>query len=271
MIEIFISHSSQDAELARDLISLIRDAFNIPPEDIRCTSVDGYRLPGGADTDEQLRTEVSECEMFLGLLSNVSVRSTYVIFELGARWGASKKLIPLLAPGFEPSSLERPISNLNSLRCDSAAQLQQLLTELSIQLALTPNPPASYQRWIDHITSHNSDTFGKSRKSTNKQSTSRMFKTETEKLRTSPEVKILEEIRLKAAEDYPDNFSTQKYFIKQQTKAWQHLKNFSDSQLPDDILQSIVSKAKSDYPNDYSTQLYFVKKQVEAWKALNTS
>ena len=51
-LDIFISHSGQDQQIASVLIDLLRAATNIPPTRIRCTSVDGYRLPGGASTDE---------------------------------------------------------------------------------------------------------------------------------------------------------------------------------------------------------------------------
>jgi hypothetical protein len=58
MIELFISHSSRDSELAGLLVRLFRNALNLDPEKIRCTSLNGYRLPVGADVGESLRTEV---------------------------------------------------------------------------------------------------------------------------------------------------------------------------------------------------------------------
>lgn len=45
MIKVFISHSSKDVELVSKLINLFRDALNISPSEIRCTSIEGYRLP----------------------------------------------------------------------------------------------------------------------------------------------------------------------------------------------------------------------------------
>jgi hypothetical protein len=49
MLDIFISHSGKDEKLAAALIDLIIAATNVPHGRIRCTSVDGYRLPGGAN------------------------------------------------------------------------------------------------------------------------------------------------------------------------------------------------------------------------------
>jgi hypothetical protein len=52
---VFISHSSADRRLARALVELLRSALNLPADRVVCTSVDGYRLPAGADTDEARR------------------------------------------------------------------------------------------------------------------------------------------------------------------------------------------------------------------------
>jgi hypothetical protein len=73
--------------------------LNIPPEKILCTSVDGFRLVAGADTDDELRDAVLEAKTLVGIISPSSQRSSYVLFELGARWGTKKHLIPLTARG----------------------------------------------------------------------------------------------------------------------------------------------------------------------------
>jgi hypothetical protein len=103
-MDIFISHSNKDAELAGALAHLFQIAFNLDGARIRCTSVDGYRLSVGADTDEHLKQEIHQSQVLVGLITPASVQSNYVLFELGARWGAKKFLAPLLAKG-APASL----------------------------------------------------------------------------------------------------------------------------------------------------------------------
>lgn len=150
-IRLFISHSASDASLAAALVELIRSALNLPVEAIRCTSIDGYRLPGGARTEEQLRHEVHDAEAFIGIVSASSIRSTYVLFELGARWGAGRHLLPVLAPGVGPEVLSGPISGINALRADSHAQLHQLVSDLGRVLGITPSPTASYLGHIERV------------------------------------------------------------------------------------------------------------------------
>jgi TIR domain len=144
---LFISHSSGDLGIIEALVGLFRSALAISPDSLRCTSLDGYRLPGGASIDEQLRRQVHDAEAFVGLISHRSLQSMYVIFELGARWGAGKHLIPLLAPGVASRVLQSPLSALNALSCGSAAHLHQLVEELATALkSVSTLPPRTSER-----------------------------------------------------------------------------------------------------------------------------
>jgi hypothetical protein len=150
-IRLFISHSSQDHALVRLLLDLLCSALCLPAGQVRCTSIDGYRLPGGANTNVQLRAEVQDADAFIGVISAQSIKSLYVAFELGARWGAGKPLIPLLAPGIDVSLLGGPLSGLNALRSDSREQLQQLVVDVAQVLQLSPESPQVYENCIEAI------------------------------------------------------------------------------------------------------------------------
>jgi hypothetical protein len=143
-IDIFISHSGADTALAKGLIDLLLVALPLEPKRIRCTSVNGYRLEAGAETDDQLRTEIWGAEVFIGLLTEQSIGSTYVLFELGARWGAKMQLKPLLAAGKTPDTLKAPLSSLNALSCGSEEQLIQLIHEIGERLGMTPRRVDAY-------------------------------------------------------------------------------------------------------------------------------
>lgn len=144
-IEVFISHSAREADAAEELIRLLRVALALPASAIRCTSVDGYRLPGGADTNSRLRQEVIEAVALLGIISATSLRSLYVLFELGARWGTAKPFVPLLAPGTPEAILGGPLAGINALRLDREPQVQQLLSDLAAYLGRTLEPVSVYQ------------------------------------------------------------------------------------------------------------------------------
>jgi TIR domain len=148
---LFISHSHLDERYVEKLIELLRSALPLTAEQIRCTSVPGYRLKAGANVQERLRVEIERAETFVGIISERSLASAFVMFELGARWGAGKHLIPLLAPGTAAGALSGPLDDLNALRGDQGPDLHQLVADLAAALGLRHSRPAAYQRQIDRI------------------------------------------------------------------------------------------------------------------------
>lgn len=150
-ITLFISHRAVDADVARTVVELFEKALKLNARRIRCTSIDGYRLPVGADTDEQLRREVFESRAFVGIITPASVMSPYVLFELGARWGAKKHLAPVLACGTDAASLGGPLAGLNALRLDQRSQVVQLVEDIAEYLEMPLEPASSYQIAIDNV------------------------------------------------------------------------------------------------------------------------
>ena len=151
ILKIFISHSSHDIQLVELVVDLLRSALDLTAKDIRCTSLDGYRLPGGADIDSQLRSEIIHARTLVGIISNESFDSAYVLFELGARWGQGTNLVPLLAHGMDPLSLKGPITGYNALRCESESQLYQFIENVAQQIGVTPESPHAIQTKIKKI------------------------------------------------------------------------------------------------------------------------
>ena len=149
-IKVFISHATADEPLAAALVDLFQSALALPPEAIRCTSVTGYGLPGGTSVDERLRREVGDANAFIGIISYQSLQSPYVLFELGARWGATRHLIPVLAPGIRPDVLIGPLSGLHALKTDRDG-LTQLVEDLGSELNLDQTAPTTYQRQISRV------------------------------------------------------------------------------------------------------------------------
>ncbi len=151
-MKVFVSHSSKDKLLVNALEELIRLSLCLPASEIRCSSVDGSRIPGGATTDETLRSEVNSSGSFVVVLSPQSISSHWVVYELGARWGAGKSILPLLAPQASPDILrDGPLANITALRCDDRAQLFQFVADLATQLSISAQQPAAYSRQVDLI------------------------------------------------------------------------------------------------------------------------
>lgn len=150
-LEIFISHRSTDAPVAKLLITLYEKALKVSARKIRCTSVNGYRLPGGVETNDTLRTEVFGTQLFIALLTPDSIKSPYVLFELGARWGARKPLVPLVARGLLASDLPSPLNGLNALSVCVPDQVRQHIEETAKALAKQLEPSGSFSAELDAL------------------------------------------------------------------------------------------------------------------------
>lgn len=150
-VEVFISHSSKDSKVVGALTQLLKDSLNIPADDIRCTSLEGYGLSAGARTDEQLRKEVVESRSFIALITDTSYKSTYVLLEIGARWGTGLNLIPLLASGTPPDLLGSPLKGYHALSLDKKADIYTLVDSLAEMLNRKPNGVAAYERQVSKL------------------------------------------------------------------------------------------------------------------------
>ena len=149
-LEVFISHSSKDLLLAEGLTDLLKSALGLVSTQIRCSSVEGHRLPVGVNTESKLREEVNEAKVVVGLVTPSSLASSFVMFELGARWGANLFLAPLLA-GVRANELSGPLGLLNALSADNDAQVHQFLGDIALQLGLPLQRPESYIRHVKHV------------------------------------------------------------------------------------------------------------------------
>lgn len=148
-LTLFISHSAHDADIAKAVVTLFEKALKISARKIRCTSVDGYRLSAGADTNQVLRTEVFEAKLFVALLTPNSLNSPYVLFELGARWGARRPLFPVLAGGATPAHLPAPLNGLNALSASVSNQVLQLVEDASEALSERLEPISSFSAEVE--------------------------------------------------------------------------------------------------------------------------
>ncbi|MDA4131884.1 MAG: toll/interleukin-1 receptor domain-containing protein [Thaumarchaeota archaeon] len=129
--QIFISHAGTDADLARALINLLEAGLEVPSVAIRCTSVDGYKLEGGDDAPEVLRDNLSSSAVVLGILTATSVRSSFVLMELGAAWAFKKRAIPLIGPGASFGDLPGPFKDIHALKMDHGPDMSGLIATVA--------------------------------------------------------------------------------------------------------------------------------------------
>lgn len=146
MIKVFISHSSKDEQLVEKVKDLLQGSLHIHSKDIRCTTIASYGLEAGALVNNQLSKEACEAEAFIALLTPTSLKSEYVLFELGARWGTGKSIISLMTPCIH--TLPQPLASFNALRISSRSFLDKLVEDLAKALNLEPERPSVYEKYV---------------------------------------------------------------------------------------------------------------------------
>jgi hypothetical protein len=128
---IFISHRHTDVGVVETLVKLIECAFDVKPTDLRCTSVQPYKLRAGERTSDRLKSELNHAEAVLGILTPNAKASSYVLFELGASWGRGGITFPILARGASLADVPAPIGDLHTLSLADVAECHQFIDDLA--------------------------------------------------------------------------------------------------------------------------------------------
>jgi hypothetical protein len=136
---VFISHSSTDRAVVEALVHALEASLRLSRGDIRCTSLPGYKLEGGARTPDAIRSEIEGADFVLGVLSTTGERSDWVRFELGAAWALRRHLIPILID-LRYEDLPEPIRDLNALRASDENDVLQLIDEVAAGLGAVKDP-----------------------------------------------------------------------------------------------------------------------------------
>ena len=93
VLRVFLSYVVADKAQAHKLRDLLSKRPNL-----RIFSTE--TLSAGEDWESKLRDELSQCDIFLVLLSPSSVDSPWMLQELGAAWAFNKPIIPIVThPG----------------------------------------------------------------------------------------------------------------------------------------------------------------------------
>lgn len=133
-IKIFISHAHDDVILASRLVDLIRGCTRIESSAIRCSSVPGYGLPL-THISHQIRKELRECDIVIGLVTRNSIESDYVNFELGVGWYLNKAWA-LLGGDIAYTDIPGPLKEHNALSIANPSNLATLIKEICVKTSI---------------------------------------------------------------------------------------------------------------------------------------
>jgi TIR domain len=120
----FISHVSEEAEVAIHLKNVLQDDF------LRLLKVfvssDGESISTGKDWLQSIDAALRQSKLVMILCSPTSIRRPWIFFEAGAAWIQQIPLIPLCHAGLTPSDLPMPLSTRMAVSLAHAEGLRRL-------------------------------------------------------------------------------------------------------------------------------------------------
>ncbi|MBU6260702.1 MAG: TIR domain-containing protein [Burkholderiales bacterium] len=156
-LKIFISHAAADEPLASALVDFLLSSMVLDDDEIRCTSVPGHKLPVGCDFSETLLTDLEDTAVVVGLVTKSAVSSSWVLFELGATWGARKALRPLVTDEVDLKTLPGALSGKHVARLSKSSDVSQFLEELTSTIKAKPRSRAKIDKALsDLLLAHSS-------------------------------------------------------------------------------------------------------------------
>ncbi len=124
---VFISHSRQDEELARDLARRLRGAGLVPV-------VDWSDLAAG-DWKKWVREQIRGADAMLILVTPAALNSAWTMAELGMAEGFERVILPVTA-GLKPSRLPAPLQTYQAIPFDEVdAAIKRLSEQLTAAAA----------------------------------------------------------------------------------------------------------------------------------------
>lgn len=133
---VFLSHIHEEKEIAAALKDIIDTQFG---KDVYCfLSDDRYQTKAGENWLERIKTELTNADIVVVMLSEESLRRQWVHIEAGAAWILGRAVIPVYYSGLLISRIPRPYADYNALNLEHEAYL--LVAEIARDISLIPPP-----------------------------------------------------------------------------------------------------------------------------------
>ena len=96
-------------------------------------------MPFGFSIAEKLKADLNRADVVFAIITPMSLKSQWVLFERGASWALGKLVVPVLAPGLKPSDLPGPLAQypaVNVSNNDAAARMYDSISQVATLLQL---------------------------------------------------------------------------------------------------------------------------------------
>jgi len=147
MTAVFISHSAEDAPVARLSVDLLTQGVGLSHDDVFCTSVPS-QIPLGTDFKAQIKVGLMTSSLLLPVMTEAFTASRFCMFELGASWAESKLIIPILVPPVTYSDMAPLLQDTQAIVINSEPDLCLLRDAVAQQVGIGPRRKSV---WTKHV------------------------------------------------------------------------------------------------------------------------
>ncbi|RYE14122.1 MAG: hypothetical protein EOP45_20115 [Sphingobacteriaceae bacterium] len=201
------------------------------------------------------------------MISANSMQSHYTLFELGARWGANKHMLPLIIDTKGTEILGGPLKGINALDAHDVGQVLQFVSDAAGYINKPAGNPSAYHVHIQSLI----DSLKSGQTSSEPE-----IKAKIEQEANNASHAIVEYnypdadkiIRESCEKEWPSDFAMQSYCIDKHHKALNTLRKGRPADIPEKQFEIIRKNAIREYPVDFAMQLYEEEKQFNALRRL---
>lgn len=149
MSRLFVSHAVKDESLVEEFVELLQVGVGIHPGDVFCSSLPGMGIPTGKDFVEFIRSKVVNPDLVLLVLSEEFFKSPFCNNEVGASWGLSIPIYPILVPPIGYGDLRGVLYGKQAAKLDDKEALNDLRDRLTEIFKPTPLGTSHWERKRD--------------------------------------------------------------------------------------------------------------------------
>lgn len=145
---VFISHITEEGEVARDLKNFIEREFLRSVEVFASSHEESIML--GDEWLTAIKASVSKCGLMVVICSPISVTRSWINFEAGAGWVRGIPVVPMCHSGLTPEQLPVPLNTQQGGLIGNPADIQKLFMRVAT-LAETDAPDSNDADFFDRI------------------------------------------------------------------------------------------------------------------------
>ena len=144
---IFVSHAAADKALVDPFVSTVLQlGCEVPKASIFFSSRRSTGVPSGTDLSSYVRGKVQKADLVVAIISPTFQSRPYCAAELGAAWGVTNKLFPILTPGMRRTDLDGVLPTLLTQYLDESEALDELHERVCNAVGSSPGA----MTWNEH-------------------------------------------------------------------------------------------------------------------------